>query len=197
MRLETSMAKNLKICGIDYGSKMAGTTSICYLEGDEIKVLRSVKNQDADQMILSFCASFQPDLIAIDAPLSLPGVFRNLKGYDNYFYRKCDQALKAMSPMFIGGLTARAMKLKSQLTIAEVIEAYPVYRGKSLGLEEFGYRSKSADYSVLIQKLGFEQMIEIRSSHDLDALITYEIACRYKQGKSSHVGDAAEGLIYY
>ena len=191
------MSKALKVCGIDYGSKIAGTTSICYAEDDVMKIIRSAKNQDADKMIISFYESFQPNVIAIDAPLSLPGVFQNIAGYDNYFYRKCDQELKAMSPMFIGGLTARAMKLKSQLVDAEMIEAYPVYRAKILDLDQLGYRSQSADYQAMLQQLGMGQQVEILSTHDFDAILTYEIANRYIQNESLYVGDPAEGLIYY
>ncbi len=186
-----------EVCGIDYGSKLAGTTSICYRENDEIRFVRSAKKQDADKMILDFCNEFMPALIAIDAPLSLPGVFQGLAGFEDYFYRRSDKELKAMSPMFIGGLTARAIKLKNQLRDVEVIEAYPVFRGKQLMLTEFGYRTKTPDYPSILKKLGFPSNTNILSSHDLDALITLEIVERYSRGEAKSVGDELEGLIYY
>ena len=103
------------IIGVDYGSKLAGTTVIAYNMGDGIRLERSKKNQDADQMIIDFVAEYNPQVIGIDAPLSLPGVYTGLVGFEDYHYRACDKALKAMSPMFLGGLTARAMNSGHQL----------------------------------------------------------------------------------
>lgn len=184
------------ICGIDYGSKMAGTTSICFREGDEIKFKRSVKKEDADRMILDFCKAYKPELIAIDAPLSLPGVYRGLDGFDNYFYRKCDIELKAMSPMFLGGLTARAMKLKSQLPRVRFIEAYPVAYARRLGLERWNYRKESPDYSQMITSLGVQLTDAIETTHDFDALLCHQIAISFLNQTVEVAGDQSEGLIY-
>jgi hypothetical protein len=39
------------IAGIDYGSKMAGTTVICIQKGTQVILFQSQKNQDADLFI--------------------------------------------------------------------------------------------------------------------------------------------------
>lgn len=185
------------ICGIDYGSKMAGTTSICFLNDGGIKFIRSLKKQDADIMILEFCETYKPELIAIDAPLSLPGVYRGLNGFDNYFYRKCDAELKAMSPMFLGGLTARAMKLRSQLPEVRFIEAYPVAYARRLGFEKWNYRKDSPDYNQMITGLGVQLTDVIETTHDFDALLCHQIAINFLNLAVEVVGDSSEGLIYY
>ncbi|MFY8020692.1 MAG: hypothetical protein ACOVP1_05820, partial [Bacteroidia bacterium] len=60
------MAKNIKIAGIDYGSKLAGTTAIAMLdEKRNFSFIQSQKNEDADEMILQMLHTFQPDLIAL------------------------------------------------------------------------------------------------------------------------------------
>ena len=109
--------------GIDYGSKMAGTTVVAYVnESVQLVVLQSAKNSDADQYISEVISQLGPKQIFIDAPLSLPGSYYGKSS--DFFYRASDSLLEAMSPMFLGGLTARAIKLKSQFDL-EWYEVYP------------------------------------------------------------------------
>lgn len=190
------------IFGIDYGSKLAGTTVVAYLEKDRVICRASEKKQDADQMIVDLATQLRPNLIAIDAPLSLPGVYRNLKGYNDHFYRACDREVHAMSPMFLGGLTARAMKLAAQLPEIPFIETYPVKTGTDLGLKDWGYRTKSVDFAAILSKLnnltGWEMpSTKGMSSHKLDAIMALITAYQCKEGKVRSVGQPNEGLIYY
>ena len=112
--------------GIDYGSKLAGTTVVTYDKDGKLYQKSSAKKQDADRMILSWVQSLKPDFVFIDAPLSLPAAYFG-KG-ENYFYREADIELKAMSPMFLGGVTARAISLKKQIE-AEGVEVFETYPG--------------------------------------------------------------------
>ena len=111
--------------GIDYGSKLAGTTVICFDENEKLNFRQSEKKQDADAFLEKLISEKQPDSVFIDAPLSLPNAYFG-KGED-YFYRKCDREVGGMSPMFLGGLTARAIKLKSKSETPECpfYEIYP------------------------------------------------------------------------
>lgn len=191
--------------GIDYGSKLAGTTSVCFIEDATIQFVRSAKKQDADAMIEALIGEMRPKWVAIDAPLSLPGVYSGVPGCTHYFYRHCDQLTNAMSPMFIGGLTARAMQLKNRLNegAEQWLEVYPVKRGKELGLERFGYRQKGADMAKIIHELQplFPNITlepkAVQSAHDLDALLALEIGLRCSRGQAQHLGQTEEGLIYY
>lgn len=190
--------------GIDYGSKLAGTTVIAYQKEGLIHLEKSEKKQDADKMILEFVSSHVATTVGIDAPLSLPGVYSNLEGYNDYHYRACDKALKAMSPMFLGGLTARAMKLEAVLVESgiKVLETYPVKAGKLLFAEPLGYRSKTPDYlsmmDVLKEKgITLVEGVRIESGHDLDAILALNIVDRISKGHASVEGDSKEGLIYY
>ena len=127
----------MNIIGIDYGAKMAGTTVIAHLHDEQLTLTQSVKKQDADKFVLEKVAAIQPTHLFLDAPLSLPGVYRSLPDCDSFFYRKSDQAVQAMSPMFLGGLTARAMQLAHQLQNQglEIIEIYPAKLAERLGLK--------------------------------------------------------------
>ena len=184
------------IFGIDYGSKLAGTTVIAYSENDTIKTVSSQKKQNADQFILDFVEKVKPTLIGIDAPLSLPAAFYG-KG-DDYFYREADKKLKAMSPMFLGGLTARAIKLKSQIS-ADMIEVYPGGLSRNLELAQFEYKKKEADYEAMMNKLDWTSELKStpKNSHEFDAILALFITWRAKNNLAQKVGDPDEGLIYY
>ncbi|MEM1326545.1 MAG: hypothetical protein AAGI23_11350 [Bacteroidota bacterium] len=191
-----------RIVGIDYGSKMAGTTVIAYAENDRIQFLQSAKKQDADAFLLQSIEAKQFTHIFLDAPLSLPGVYQNLPKYDDYFYRKGDKILKAMSPMFLGGLTARAMRLKAQLNKkgVQVTETYPGYWAKQFQLADYHYKKQKvhlADccaYAIQQLDLPFE-VDTIGNWHQLDALLAFFVTWRHQQGKTELFGDEVEGGI--
>lgn len=198
------MSSSKRILGIDYGSKMAGTTVVAHLSDGQVVFNASEKGRDADAMILTLAEELKPTLIAIDAPLSLPGVYTGLAGCSDYFYRDCDRLTKAMSPLFLGGLTARAMKLAAQLRASgiEVIEAYPVKTGKELGLKAFGYREKQPDLVGLFDEFYSETGIDLRAQtgltgHHIDAAIALYIARQYALDKANELGNLSEGVIYY
>ena len=102
--------------GIDYGSKTSGFTAAAgYSSKGVVQVHQSTKGKDADAWLLDLIKNLKPKYIAIDAPLSIPGVFIDPASFNNYHYRECDRLAGAMSPMFLGGLTARAMQLSAKL----------------------------------------------------------------------------------
>lgn len=184
------------LVGIDYGSKMAGTTVIAYTQENEVHLMCSEKKQDADQMIMDFVSEHQIDFVGIDAPLSLPKVYTG-KGED-YFYRECDKSLQAMSPMFLGGLTARAMKLNAQVDL-DLKEVYPGALARELDLKEFDYKGKNPNYQMMLERLNWNYLIKElpNNSHQMDAILALFIVCKIKIDQAKQVGDADEGLIYY
>lgn len=187
--------------GIDYGSKLAGTTAIAYIKKDKIKVVQSVKNKDADAFILSVIEDTNPDKVFIDAPLSLPAAFYN-KG-DNYFYRDCDIKLKAMSPMFLGGLTARAMRLKSIITKKQtlVYETYPkALVNINTDLKPM-YDKKSKDHIIPFCKLLKQEIpyswTSLTNWHQVDAVLAWWSGYRHLNKEAIVIGNKQEGQIIY
>ena len=194
----------MRLAGIDFGSKLAGTTVVAYLVQNTVRFERSSKGENADRMLLDFFSAYQAKIIGVDAPLSLPGVYRKGSGYADYFYRQCDRELKAMSPMFLGGLTARAIKLKNQLTRsgAKVFETYPVQTARVLTLRTYGYRTRTPDFEALlkvIEKRGLTLAKDSRvnTAHDFDALLALDTVNRIAHGGTMASGIPEEGLIYY
>ncbi len=187
---------------------MAGTTVICRFDGEKFELLQSTKNQDADQFLLGLCKD-KPVQLYIDAPLSLPGVYRSLPGYSDYFYREADKTVRAMSPMFLGGLTARAMQLQAKLqAFSPCIEVYPGALARALKLPEAGYKKEinnipSCQASLLRQ---FHWPPEILAAalqlccsnwHQFDAFLAWCIGWKHQQQIASVAGKVEEGLIYY
>ena len=154
-----------KYLGIDYGTKLGGSTAICFEESGSLQIIQSVKKMDSDLFITQAIGRLLPDVVYIDAPLSLPGAYFG-KGED-YFYRKGDREVRAMSPMFIGGLTARAIQLKEQLTKTNpnliIYETYPGYLARSiLGLKN-QYLKKTKEVEPFLHLLEEYLPLEIAS----------------------------------
>jgi len=187
----------MKWIGVDYGSKVAGTTAIYYLKNDHLNCIQSEKKKDADQMLLEFIVKNKVENIFIDAPLSLPGAFTGKS--EEYFYRKCDKETKAMSPMFLGGLTARAIKLKDSLPHVKFYETYPAYLIKKILQWEEDYMKKEKLNSKIIKR--FESIMPYKLKHkpenwhQLDALACWYSGYRYFNGDAVEIGDILEGVI--
>ncbi len=192
----------MKIAGIDYGSKLAGTTVVAVLEKDRAVWYQSAKKKDADAFLLEQLAQFSIQKVFLDAPLSLPGVYRDMSAYDDFFYRKADKDLRAMSPMFLGGLTARAMRLQRQLqqNSIETREVYPAHLAKLLQLKALHYKQHSehiagvASHLANILPFTFDISL-LHNWHQIDALLALYSAWRYEHNEHLTFGIVEEGQI--
>lgn len=193
------------IFGIDYGSKLSGNTVIALFQDSNIFFLDAKEKVNADEFITNAVNHFKPELIFLDAPMSLPGVYQGLQGYDNYHFRKADVETRAMSPMFLGGLAARAMELRDNFESMgiEVKETYPRLMANRFELKNFGYKSsKSALRECALHlkdcikdPLRFNTN-DLKTWHHLDALLALMSALSYRCGDFSTYGDPEEGMIY-
>jgi len=189
------------IAGVDYGSKLAGTTVLTFLENGFLKSLQVDKGVDADNWLMDLVVEFGFTHLFIDAPLSLPGGY--FGNGDDFSYRKSDRILRAMSPMFLGGLTARAIKLKNELSKigTQAIEVYPggFIRNHDI-LKEF-YDKKNLTtivkmYEELSSFLSAKIAVQPTNYHQLDSIICWYIGHRYLNGNADSVGNPEEGLIW-
>lgn len=192
-----------EIIGIDYGSKLAGTTVIAIYKAHSFQFFQSVKGQDADRFLVDALQNSPPAVIGLDAPLSLPGKLRELAGFSDYFYRQSDRELKAMSPMFLGGLTARAIRIKDLLEAEghQVIETWPSVWADRLNLKPAGYKKGGKEAlsdvtSRVCSALSLElPRQDIPTWHHLDSMLCCWSAFRHYHGKTETFGDPREGLI--
>ncbi len=193
------------VFGIDYGSKLTGNTVISVFDDGLVYFFDIDAGVDADSFILNMAEHYMPSKIFIDAPLSLPGVYRNLPGFTNYHFRKADIELKTISPMFLGGLMARAIELKNNLKSLgiSVYETNPNVIANRLRLKDCDYKGnlqslpscadevlKTLPESIRIAKE------DIKTWHHLDALLALISAINSLFKKPETYGHKVEGLIY-
>jgi predicted nuclease with RNAse H fold len=192
------------LMGIDFGSKLAGTTVICYglLTGGPVSFVSSAKKQDADTFIRNKITELKPNLIAIDAPLSLPIVYSQPNQGADYFYRGVDRALKAMSPMFLGGLTARAMRLKSDCEASgiKIVETYPAAFVEHFLLSPFYKKKESEALKSFVEELCNQFQVQLNPSliinwHHADAFMAW-LSCRRLVTQQSIKFGNEEGAIF-
>lgn len=198
------MAKT--IFGIDYGEKYSGTTIICHNYSGKPGFLESDKQSDADSFILSEVIHLHPSMIFINAPLSLPGIYWLKNGYRDHFFRLCDREVDARSPMEEGALTARAMKLKTELksTGCKVYETHPGMLAGIMEVSKSGYHEMSIGQlevfvKALLAKTENASGLDIKSVrtwHHADALLAFLTGLRYLNKEHEVFGKKKEGLIF-
>lgn len=188
--------------GIDYGKQKAGTTAIAFISpSGDLQLTSTEKNQDADRFIKNQLAHSSIQEAFIDAPLTLPAAYyRN--DHSDFFFRQCDRAISGMSPMFLGGLTARAIRLKSELKALNIrlMEAYPSKMATILGLRDIGYKKQKSYLRDVEEAIKSNHQLTIKDSlnswHEVDAVLTALIHMRYAKNQHQTFGQAEEGLVY-
>ena len=189
--------------GVDYGAKLAGTTAAAMVVAGSLQVRQSPRGQDADVWLQHLIREWQPAVVYLDAPLTLPKVY-SLPHYlpdADFFYREADREVQAMSPMFLGGLTARAIRLRTQLAArgVAVLETYPSQLAMLLFPELHGYKKDLAKLPAFTGALQGQLIHELKESpqswHQFDALLAWLSGYRHSQGQSLLYGDPREGRI--
>jgi len=191
--------------GIDYGAKTSGNTVICHHDGGYIRFY-DADRRDADTFVVRWVeqlAPYQLQHVFIDAPLSLPGVYHGIEGCTNFHYRACDTALQAMSPMFLGGLTARAIELKQTLVHKFIVSVYEVYP-KAIAqvvLKNLYHKKLSSVELISLSNFLVNQFPSIafdtypQTQHQFDALLAWLSGYRFVHHQHQLVGHAIEGQV--
>ena len=201
--------------GIDLTSKESKPSACLGLDGGGRLVYSGFLRSDSD--ILKVVSRYGFELVAIDAPLSLPKGLCCLEascscqpeGEDNS--RGCERELKKQGVSvfpttkrtFIKELIYRGMRLRTELEAmgCEVIEVYPYASkvrlfGKSLP-------AKSRPAGLVFLKEHISQLLPDIASHVggfnhhfCDAAIAAYTAFLHYQGKTEPCGETEEGVIY-
>ena len=189
----------MDLIGIDFGARNAGTTVICTRERGMFVFQRCAKGEDADAWLEETVDAMEPEAIYIDAPLSLPGAFFG-RGND-HFFRQADRKAGGMSPMFLGGLTARAIRLADRWRAKgmQVLEVYPA----AMIRQEWDHLKIPHGKAIPRHKLRLMAgMFALpppvpEDRHAADAWLCWLIGHRHRQGSARAVGDPVEGVILY
>lgn len=177
------------ISGIDLAGKPENPTGWAVLE----KLNTKASLLYNDNQILEAIAQNRPEIIAIDAPFSLPnkGILRKAeKEMMKSGYRVLPPSLPAMEK-----LADRVMKLNR--LIAEegfkTIEVHPTSTCKALEMPPKNRRKTQA----ILKQMGLEGELELRpfASHEIDAVIAALTAYLYMKNQTEALGDEKEGYI--
>ena len=204
--------------GIDLTSREAKPSACLGLDSKSQLVYFGflTKNRDIVALV-NFCS---PQVIAIDAPLSLPLGFCCLeescpcKPKFPRKNRQCDQELKRQGipcyptskKTFIKNLIYRGIELKTSIgrevkQAGQVIEVYPFASKVRLFHRSVPQKTTKQGMSFLRDKLvdilpGLEPYLDV-FDHDLgDAAMAAYTALLYHQNKVEALGNSEEGLIF-
>ncbi len=195
------MTKLATLAGIDFGAKLAGTTAMTILRQSKFQICDCKKGDDADAWILEQVETQKINMVFIDAPLSLPPAYFNDNSTE-FFYRQADAVLGAMSPMFLGGLTARAMKVKRLLTAKNVtvFETYPAALVRAWFPETKSYKKDLAGFRkellLKTKKLDLPAPPSFKTFHQADSLLAWISGYRHLTQQSLIYGSEEEGVIF-
>jgi uncharacterized protein len=190
-----------RVLGVDLAGSPRRRTGCCLLVGPH-EARASVVFSDAE--LRTLVAVTHPDLIIIDAPLSLPRGRRTIEDRSGPHLRECDRELLRRRirffPLTLGPmrmLTERGMRLASEFAAAgvPVVEGYPGAAQDLLGIPR-----KGAGVDPLargLRRLGLRaDLLRQDLTHDeLDAATIAWVGREHLAGRSMVIGDPTEGLM--
>lgn len=188
----------MSVLGVDLAGVEARPTGLCVLRGPRASTW--IAWRDAE--IIEAARRYEAELVAIDAPLSLPRGRRGLEERGPHHLRACDRALLERGirffPVTLGpmrALTARGMRLKEGLEGEgfKVIEVYPGGAQDVLGIPR-----KGAGRGALLEglrRLGLEGLGPGASDHELDAATAALVGALFLAGLCESLGEPCEGVI--
>ena len=209
------MGIRARFLGIDLTSKETRPSACLGLDRDLHLIYDGFLGEDSD--ILQLVPSHQFELVAIDAPLSLPkglccleescscqtGVGLNGRSCEQELAKQGIGLFRTTNKSIIKDMVYRAIRLKTELESmgCEVIEVYPYASKVRLFGRNIPKKTTLAGVAFLRQHIsellpGIANHVT-RFNHDLcDAAIAAYTAFLYEQGKAEPCGDPEEGVIY-
>ncbi|RLE69368.1 MAG: DUF429 domain-containing protein [Thermoprotei archaeon] len=178
----------MKSLGVDLAGSARRRTGMCLL--DE-RLVAETWIVYTDSEILNAVLRLKPDVVAVDAPLTLPKGRRSIDDARGPHLRECDRALLKMGirffPVTLGPmrmLTARGIRLRSELERLgfNVIEVYPGGAQDLLGIPR-----KSRGLEGLrrgLEKLGVKGLSERMTGDELDAVTAAYVGLLYLKGEA-------------
>jgi hypothetical protein len=189
----------VRVVGIDLAGSEKRNTGFCILNEKlncETKILHT------DEEIIEEVEKTKPQIISIDAPLSLPKGRKNLEDKSGPHFRECDRELAKMHikffPITLGPmrkLTKRGIKLKLELEKRgyKVIETFPGAAQDILNIPRKQRGLEKLRKSLL--KLGIKKIKRKISGDELDAITCALVGKMFLEGNYLAIGNKSEGLI--
>jgi len=177
------------VIGIDLAGVPRNPTGWALWKNKVISTCHLYKNEE----ILKHLTNFEPTLVAIDAPLSLPrkGAMRKA---DREMHRRGYPVFPPRFPA-MEKLTLRAMKITQEITKddLDVIEVHPTSTRKALKMPAKDWKK----IQNIFVRMGLEGDLKTRAltPHEIDAATAALTGYLYLQGKIELIGNEEEGYI--
>jgi hypothetical protein len=186
------------IVGVDLAGSPRRPTGICLLQGMHAKTHIAFSDED----ILQAIHEAQPDLVPMDAPLSLPPGRKTIHDPTGEHLRECDRELQRRKirffPITLGPmrmLTERGLALKAQIEKMgyRTVECYPGAAQDIWGIP----RQKHTLTGLLrgLTGLGIKGLTTNMTSDELDAVSAALTGRLFLQGKGEMLGSENGILI--
>jgi len=186
------------VAGIDLAGVPHRPTGWCTLKGLRART----ELLYPDEEILRRVREDKPDLVAIDAPLTLPPGRKSMEERTGSHFRPCDEELRRRKipffPITLGpmrGLTERGIKLRKILEKEgfSVVEIYPggaqdVWRIPRARKDLSGLRRG-------LERLGIKGLKTESADHELDAVTGALVGLLFLKGEAEVYGDFQSGAI--
>lgn len=190
--------KNYKVAGLDLAGVAHRPSGWCLL--DRLKAETALLYADGE--ILDRVRKVKPDLIAVDAPLTLPPGRKSIEERNDSHFRPCDLELRrrripffpiTLGPMRV--LTERGIRLRKILE-GEGFRVVEIYPG---GAQDIWHipraRHSLSGLRDGLQKLGILGLKKRCADHELDAATGALVGLLFLQGKAEVYGDFKSGAI--
>ncbi len=189
--------KPFVVVGIDLAGSPRRPTGVCVLRG--LRAHTHIAFSDED--ILDAVHHARPDLVPIDAPLSLPKGRRTISDRSGEHFRDCDLALRRLGirffPVTLGPmrmLTERGLALKAKIRAmgCRAIECYP---GAAQDVWEIPRQHQNRKKLLAgLKKLGVRGLTETVTSDELDAATAALVGRWLLVGRGEMLG-GADGIV--
>jgi predicted nuclease with RNAse H fold len=179
------------VVGVDLAGSPRRPTGICVLQGMKAQTCIAF----SDEEILNSIRRARPDLVPIDAPLSLPKGRKSIHERSGEHLRDCDRALQRRKirffPITLGPmrmLTERGLALKGDIETVgcRVVECYP-----GAAQDIWGIPRQRHDLSGLLhglRKLGLKGLRKGMTGDELDAVTAALVGRWFLEGQGEMLG---------
>ena len=188
----------MSVVGLDLAGVEGRPTGLCILE--DMKAETSLVYTDEE--IFKRIQRIRPEIVAIDAPLSLPTGRESIEQRTNVHLRECDKELRQRGirffPITLGPmrkLTTRGIKLREILESNHfrVIEVYP---GGAQDILRIARKQQGLEkLRAGLEKLGIKGLNDRMSDHELDAVTCAFVGKLFLEGKSVTYGTSEQAIV--
>jgi predicted nuclease with RNAse H fold len=186
------------VVGLDLAGVETRPTGFCLLK----QMTAETRSLYTDTQILNAIEESKPDVVAVDAPLTLPPGRKSIEERTGTHLRPCDEELLRRRirffPVTLGPmrkLTTRgiALKMAVQVLNFKVIEVYP---GGAQDILHIPRKQQGLEFLKRgLEKLGLNGLAENLSDHELDAATCAYVGKLFLEGKACTYGTEDYAII--